>query len=126
MSAGETRPAVGVAAQALNGEEVLRGVGAPVAKSDAFWFVSVQPPAARRTALVFDGAGAFPEPSEQLAVPKPTKSINAPPAGHEPVSAAAVLVSATLPAVAANWVVPVASAAGRSVVPPAPCACRTR
>lgn len=104
----------------------MRGLGVPAVKSAALLSESEQPSPFLMTALVALGAGAR-AASKQLAVePKPTKSITEPPEGHEPVSAAVVLVSATLPAVAAIWVVPVASAGGRSVVPPEPCACRRR
>src|SRR5207248_3141662 len=72
--------------QSWVGEAVLRGFGAPVAKSEAFWFESVQPPAARRTALVLLGAGVGPVPSKQLAVePKPTRSAICVPLGQEPL-----------------------------------------
>ena len=40
-----------------------RGSGVPVAKSAALSFVSVAPPSPRRSAVVFDGAGAGPAPS---------------------------------------------------------------
>jgi hypothetical protein len=62
-SAGPSPP------QVPSGDAVLRGTGAPVAKSPAFWSVSVQPLAARRSAVVFDGAGAGPVPSKKLAEP---------------------------------------------------------
>jgi hypothetical protein len=105
---------------------LLRGFGVTAVKSAALLSESAQPSAFLMTALVALGAGAR-APSKQFAVePKPTKSTTDPPVGHEPVSAAVVLVSATLPAVADICVVPVASAGGRSVVPPVPCASRTR
>ena len=56
------------ATQLLNGELVLRGKGAETRKSAALSFVSVQPPALRKSAVVLLGAGARPEPSKQLAV----------------------------------------------------------
>lgn len=105
---------------------LLRGFGVPAVKSAALLSESAQPSPFLMTAFVALGAGAR-AASKQLAVePKPTKSTTEPPEGHEPVSAAGMFVSATLPAVADICVVPVASAVGRSVVPPAPCACRTR
>src|ERR1043166_13425 len=97
----------------LSGEPVLRGVGAPVAKSAELPSVSVQPPAARSTAFVLLGAGVAAAPSKQLAgVPKPTKATIWAPEGHATVCAVAVLTRATLPAVALMLIVPVASAAG--------------
>lgn len=51
-------------------EELLRGLGAPVAKSVALLFVSVQPFAARRTEVVLLGAEVGPVPSKQFA-PEP-------------------------------------------------------
>src|SRR5205814_578467 len=55
---------------------LLRGLGAPVAKSVELLSVSVQPPEPRSTAVVLLGAGVGPAPSKQFAVvPKPTKSM---------------------------------------------------
>src|SRR5690349_17969453 len=56
------------ALQSWNGEAVFRGVGAPVEKSAALLSLSMQPEPFRRSAFVFDGAGAAPGPSKQLAV----------------------------------------------------------
>src|SRR6266540_1139716 len=56
------------ARQLLAGELLLRGRGTETRKSAMFSFVSVQPPALRRSAVVLLGAGARPEPSKQLAV----------------------------------------------------------
>src|SRR6476659_8696522 len=56
------------ATQLLNGELLLRGNGAETRKSAALSFVSAQPPALRRSAVVLPGAGPRPEPSKQLAV----------------------------------------------------------
>src|SRR2546429_283514 len=56
------------AMQLFKGELVLRGKGAETRKSAAFSFVSVQPPALRRSAVVLLGAGARPAPSKQSAV----------------------------------------------------------
>ena len=60
----------GVAApeQLLTGEDELRGNGAETKKSAALSFVSVQPPALRKSALVLLCAGACVEFSEQSAV----------------------------------------------------------
>ena len=44
--------------QTLNGDAVLRGFGAPIAKSALLLSVSVQPFAARKSAFVLLGAGA--------------------------------------------------------------------
>ena len=57
--------------QKLPGEALLRGFGAPVAKSEALLSLSVQPLAFRRSAVVLLGAGALSavvEPSRQTAV----------------------------------------------------------
>src|SRR6266480_907209 len=56
------------ATQLLNAELVFRGKGAVTRKSAPLLFVSIQPPALRRSALVLLGAGARPEPSKQSAV----------------------------------------------------------
>src|SRR4051812_21538633 len=72
---------------------VLRGLGAPAEKSLALLLVSVHPLPARKTALVFDGAGVGPVPSKQFAVvPKPTKSCT-PAVGHEIAVNALVLLT---------------------------------
>src|SRR5690242_13217078 len=64
---------------------LLRGLGAPVTKSTELLSVSFAPFDWRRSAVVFDGAGAG-AVSEQFAVaPKPTRSIV--PAGHAPDNA---------------------------------------
>src|SRR5436190_20652853 len=47
---------------------LLRGFGAPTAKSAELLSVSVQPPLARSTAVVLAGAGAGALPSKQFAV----------------------------------------------------------
>src|SRR3954452_3837472 len=120
-------PATAKPLQSCDGEPVLRGFGAPVAKSEAFWFESVQPPAARRTALVLLGAGVGPVPSKQFAVDaQPTKSAMFALLGQGPVCAVVTLASRTLPAVADMLIVPVASGVGSGVVPPAPAASWTR
>ena len=49
-------------------DEELRGFGSATKKSLALLFVSMQPPSARKSDIVLLGAGAGPEPSEQLAV----------------------------------------------------------
>ena len=58
---------VGVPLHALNAVEVLRGFGVVAVKSVELLSVSVQPPAARMSAVVVEGAGAF-AVSEQFAV----------------------------------------------------------
>ena len=45
-------------AQGAGAASELRGAGVPVVKSVALSFVSLQPPLARRSAVVDDGAGA--------------------------------------------------------------------
>jgi len=47
----------------------LRGLGEPIEKSAALLFVSVAPALARKSAVVFDGAGAAPAPSYASADP---------------------------------------------------------
>jgi hypothetical protein len=47
---------------------VFLGLGGPRAKSAMLLRVSVQPPAARRSAFVLLGAAAGPEPRKQFAV----------------------------------------------------------
>jgi hypothetical protein len=59
---------VGGEPHTLKVDDVLRGFGAPVAKSVELLSVSVQPPPARRIAFVLLGAGAG-DVSEQFAVP---------------------------------------------------------
>src|SRR5437879_6369407 len=56
------------AMQLFVGDAVLRGKGADTRKSAALSFVSVQPPALRKSAVVLVGAGARPAPSKQSAV----------------------------------------------------------
>lgn len=109
-------------AQVFKGELRLRGAGVPLIKSAALFPVSTQPSDLRNTAFVLLGAGAG-VPSEQFApLPYPTKSMSAVPDGHAPVSAVVWLTSATLPAVAARLMLPVASGVGSCVVPPVPAA----
>jgi len=105
----------------------LRGFGAPVEKSAELLSVSVQPPSARWTAFVFEGAGAA-EVSEQVVPdPKPTKSTTVAPNGQPlPESGVVALTRATLPALALMLMLPVASGVGRLVVPPDPAASCTR
>src|SRR6218665_1276726 len=97
---------------------LLRGAGAATVKSLALLPVSVQPPALRRAAVVFDRA-AVGLPSVGVALPKLTMSTTAPPLGAVPDSALALLASATLPPVAAIMMVP-ARSPGTSTVPPLP------
>ena len=113
--------------QAASADALLRGVGAPAVKSVEFVSVSEQPLAPLNIAVVLLGAGVGPPPSKQFAVdPKPAKSITVDPNGQIPSSAVVVLTSATLPAVELSAMVPVASGAGKPVVPPAPAASCTR
>jgi hypothetical protein len=73
----------------------------------------MQPPDFLKSAVVALGAGAGPLPSKQLAVvPYPTRSMMLAPDGHAPDKAVVVLTNATLPAVAAIAIVPVASGVG--------------
>src|SRR5438067_4321948 len=105
---------------------LLRGFGAPIAKSALLLFVSVHPPPARSAAVVLAVAAVEPAPSKQFAVvPYPTKSAMNVPVGQVPVNVAAA-ASATLAPVALKAIVPVASAAGRFTVPPAPADSCTR
>src|SRR5436190_18306687 len=84
----------------FNGEDVLRGLGAPAVKSAELLFVSVHPSVARKSAVVVLGAGAG-LVSEQVAVePYPTKSITLVPDGHATENAVVVLATKTLPTVA--------------------------
>ncbi|MGH8598997.1 MAG: hypothetical protein ACREXT_20305, partial [Gammaproteobacteria bacterium] len=72
--------------QTLAAVALLRGVGAPDAKSVALLSVSVQPLLPRRTAVVLLGAGVGPAPSKQFAVtPNPAKSMIDAPIGQAPV-----------------------------------------
>ena len=114
-------------AQGCAGELLLRGLGVPDVKSAELLSVSVQPPSARWTAFVFEGAGAA-APSEQVVPdPKPTKSTTVAPNGQPlPDMAVVVLTTATLPAVALMLMLPVASGVGRLFVPPDPAASCTR
>ena len=105
----------------------MRGLGAPVAKSAELLSVSVQPPSARWTALVFEGAWAAEVSEHVVPEPKPTKSKTVAPNGQPlPERAVVVLTRATLPAVALMLMLPVASGVGRLVVPPDPAASCTR
>src|SRR5215831_4916356 len=104
--------------------ELLRGAGAPAAKSVLFAFPSVQPAPARKSAVVFVRTGAEAAPSKQLAAPYPMKSTT--PVGQAPVRAVALATRATFPVVADIAMLPLTSGAGRSVVPPIPALSCTR
>jgi hypothetical protein len=106
---------------AAKGNALLRGFGALTVKSEALLSVSTLPFPFRRAAVVLlnVGVGAV---SEQLALPKPTKSTMLALVGHAPIKAVELFTSATLPAVALNAIVPDASGVGRLVVPPDPAA----
>src|SRR5439155_3147621 len=107
--------------QKCNGDAVLRGLGAPTAKSDALLSESVQPLSARRTAVVLLGAAVAAPSSKQFAVvPYPTRSTTAAPLGHDPLSGVATFARMTFPAVAPIAILPVASGVGRFTLPPAP------
>src|SRR5262249_22985548 len=112
--------AVGVPAHWLAADALLRGLGAPKEKLEELLSVSVQPPPARKIAVVLlrPGAGV---PSEQLAVPYPTKSTMLLFIGQVPVSRVLLLTIATFPAVALIPIEATASGVGRFTVPPAPC-----
>lgn len=110
----------------LIGLAVFLGKGEAAEKSVELLSLSVHPLPALKIALVLEGAGVGPLPSKQLTVvPKPTKSIT-PVVGQEPLRATVLLTRATLPAVAAIAIVPMASGVGNEVVPPAPIACWMR
>src|SRR5262245_14375157 len=104
--------------------DVLRGLGGPIEKSILLLFESKQPPRLRRAAVVLLVAPVEPEPSKQLALPYPTKSIKQ--VGQLPLNGFVVLERATLPAPPAIAIVPMASGIGSGVVPPKPCASCTR
>jgi hypothetical protein len=57
------RLGVDPAEQEVDGERALRGTGATAVKSEAFAFVSLQPPPPRTAAIVLPSAGAGPTPS---------------------------------------------------------------
>jgi len=100
--------------QRCAGELLLRGFGAPVEKSAELLSVSVQPPSARWTAFVFEGAGAAGVSEQFVPDPKPTKSTTVAPNGQPlPESAVVALTRATLPALALMLTLPVASGAGK-------------
>jgi O-acetyl-ADP-ribose deacetylase (regulator of RNase III) len=107
----------------MAGDALFRGFAAAALKSEVLLSVSVQPFAVRSTAFVLLGAGVGAEPSKQFAVlPKPTKSMIETELGQAPLSAVVLFTNATLPAVAAMLMLPVASGVGRLVVPPPPAA----
>src|SRR5262249_59904860 len=115
--AGQRGPAGGVTAgpQGANGEAVLRGAGAPCAKSAALLSVSTQPPFRRNAAVVLERLGVVgPAPSNaDAAVPKPTRSRTdgfARQSAEVPQVRSVVSVSsATFPEVADMAMLPVAS-----------------
>lgn len=107
--------------QEFIGEEELRGVGAPAAKSVELLSVSVQPFAARKIAFVLLGAGATTVSKQFALLPYPTRSTT--PVGHCPLNAMELFTSATFPAVAFIAIVPIASGVGKLIVPPVPAAC---
>src|SRR5262245_41877769 len=109
---------------------LLRGVGAPVAKSVELLSVSVAPPVFRMAAVVLLRVAVGPVPSKQFVpVPYPTKSMICGPVGQTvPVAmSVATFSSATFPAPSAIAMVPIASGVGRrGAVVLAPAASCTR
>ena len=97
-------------------------------KSALLESVSVHPKPARIAAVVLLSVAVGPVPSKQFVpVPYPTKSTTDAPIGHPVVASTVVLFTrATLPAVAAIAMLPVASGVGRLTEPPAPAASCTR
>ena len=95
------------------------GFGVEVVKSFALFAESVQPELARTIAVELLGAPAA-ESSKQLTLlPYPTRSTIFTSPGQAPFSAVVVFTSATLPAVAASAIDPLASGEG-SAIPFAP------
>jgi len=93
---------------------VFLGFGADVAKSFPLFAESVQPALARTTAVELPGAAAA-APSKQLTLlPYPTRSTIFGSLGQVPLSGVVVFTSATLPAVAASAIDPLASGEGRA------------
>ena len=98
---------VGVDAwQLFNGEPLLRGFGAPSAKSRALLSVSMQPPPARKSAVVLLGAGADPRlrsnwPSHRSQRNQRHRRQT----GKVPLNGVALVTKATLPTVADMLVV---------------------
>ncbi len=88
--------------------------------------MSCVPPPLRSAAVVLLRLPVGAVSEQVAAVPYPTKSTMAPPVGQPPVSAVVLATSATFPDVADIAIEPVASGAGRGVVPPAPAASWTR
>ncbi|MDQ3929524.1 MAG: hypothetical protein M3328_10310 [Chloroflexota bacterium] len=109
---------IGATTQGFNVEVELRALGVVAVKSFSLLSVSVQPPAARTSAVVTLGAGPRPPPSQQLAVvPYPMKSIVEVSERMllqlaELEIAVVLLRRATLPAVPDMAIVPVASVVG--------------
>ena len=101
----------------------LRGKGAPLMKSDELLSASVHPLTARTRAVVLLRVGAG-VPSEQFALPYPTKSITA--VGQDELRTIELSTNTTLPVVALRFVPPLTSAVGRFAVPPAPAASAIR
>src|SRR3569833_1493461 len=116
----------GVTEQACTGDALLCGAGADAAKSCRLLSVSAQPPLALMAAVVLLKVAAALPPSLQLAVPNPTRSTALPPERQLPLKAVVLLTSASFPLVPLRAMLPVASGAGRSVVPPLPCASCTK
>src|SRR5579883_767993 len=106
---------------------VFRGFGCRAEKSPALLPVSVQPPAARKAAVVLLKVVVGPLPLKQFVpLPNPTKSTMGPPVGQAPESRVPLFTSATFPAVALMLMLPLASGVGRFVFPPWPAASWTR
>ena len=90
----------------------------PAVKLLLLILLSVHPLPALKCAVVLERAAAT-EPSKQLAVPKPIKSIVLA-QGHEPLKRVVLFTNAIFAAVADIAITPVASGVGKLVVPPAP------
>jgi hypothetical protein len=108
------------------GEAEFLGAATSTAKSLALLSVSVQPPAARTTALalLLDDGPVAPVPSEQMAYPQPTKSTIVAEVGHDPDSAVVAFTKATFPAAELMLTTVVETSAvgrGEPTAPPASC-----
>ena len=125
--AGEAVPTpegrAGLPPQTFAGALLLRGMGPMTTKSFELLSVSMQPLPLRTPAVVLLSA-AMGVVSKQLGVPAPpypNMSAIPFPVGHSPESTVVLATSAIFPEVAPILMAPVISAAGRGVVPPAPC-----
>src|SRR5262249_53829313 len=109
------------AGQVWSGDAEFRGLGGFAVKSAELLSTSLQPKCVLKAASVLPRSGAGPLPSKQEAEPPyPTKSMMFEPVGQLPLRATVLFTNATLADVAPIAMVPTASGAGRSTVPPAP------